>query len=113
MGDANEKELEPGVFRIEFVVPPEFEEGVYSNLVNVSFSPFEFILTFYQAIPPVAKEDIEKHNMKAKAIARIIVTPEIVEKLKDTLQTNLRNYKEKKKGKQQSEKEGDEEDASN
>lgn len=61
-------------------------EGVYSNMVLIAHSPYEFIFDFARYLPGVKK---------AKVYSRIIMTPQHASSLHKTLQDNIKKYEQK------------------
>jgi hypothetical protein len=61
-------------------------EGIYSNLVIITFSPSEFILDFARVLPGVKK---------AKVFSRIVMTPQHAKLLLNALSDNIGKYEEK------------------
>ena len=58
-------------------------EGIYSNLVFLSYSPSEFILDFARILPGTPK---------ARVYARIVMTPQNTKSLLGALQTRIEKY---------------------
>lgn len=83
---------------IRWEIPDDLEVLWASNFV-VQHSLREFILSFFQAPPPLliepTEEELEaatKEGYPAKAVARIALTPPAVKELIQILQTNLDNF---------------------
>ena len=72
--------------RLNIELKEEQADGVYSNLVIVSFSPSEFILDFARRVPG---------PNKAKVHSRVLMTPLSAKLLLKTLEKNIENYEEK------------------
>ncbi len=61
-------------------------EGIYSNMVLIAHSPYEFILDFARYLPGLKK---------AKVKSRIIMTPQHAKSLLRTLGENIKKYEQK------------------
>lgn len=61
-------------------------EGIYSNWVMITYSPSEFVIDFGRILPGLPK---------TKVYSRIVMTPQHVKRLLDTLQKNVKVYEEK------------------
>lgn len=61
-------------------------EGVYSNMVLIAHSPYEFIFDFARYLPGLKK---------AKVKSRIIMTPQHARSLLKTLDENIKKFEEK------------------
>ena len=61
-------------------------EGIYSNWVMITYSPSEFVIDFGRLLPGVPK---------TKVYSRIVMTPQHVKRLLDTLEKNVKVYEEK------------------
>jgi hypothetical protein len=61
-------------------------EGIYSNWVMITYSPSEFVVDFGRILPGLPK---------TKVYSRIVMTPQHVKRLLDTLQKNVKVYEEK------------------
>ncbi len=72
--------------RLNIELKEEQADGVYSNLVIVSFSPSEFILDFARRVPG---------PNKAKVHSRVLMTPLSAKLLLKTLEKNIENYEQK------------------
>jgi hypothetical protein len=75
--------------QLEVELGEKESEGVYSNMVLIAHSPYEFIFDFARYLPGVKK---------AKVYSRIIMTPQHASSLRKTLEENIKKY-EKKFGK--------------
>ncbi len=83
---------------IRWEIPDDLKVLWASNFI-VQHSMREFILSFFQAPPPLliepTKEELEaaaKAGYPAKAVARIALSPAAVKELIEILQTNLDNF---------------------
>jgi hypothetical protein len=75
--------------QLEVELGEKESEGVYSNMVLIAHSPYEFIFDFARYLPGVKK---------AKVYSRVIMTPQHARSLQKTLEENIKKY-EKKFGK--------------
>jgi hypothetical protein len=72
--------------QIEIELGDEQSEGIYANGVGIRFTPSEFILDFVRFLPGAHK---------AKVFARVIMTPQNANLLKDAVVENIKNYEDK------------------
>lgn len=77
-------EQKPKPFEIE--LGEKESEGIYSNMVLIAHSAYEFILDFARYLPGVKK---------AKVYSRIIMTPQHARSLLKTLEENIKKYEQK------------------
>lgn len=100
----NENNLVEGsaVVKIEYPDLEEMPEAIYSNNVRVSHNENDFVLYFGTIdVPPIIKgEKYEKDSVKAKVVARIRLTPLIMEGLIKALEGNLKIFNKKVKDKE-------------
>ncbi|MEO0238978.1 MAG: DUF3467 domain-containing protein [candidate division WOR-3 bacterium] len=61
-------------------------QGVYSNMVMISFSPSEFVIDFAKILPGLPK---------AKVQARVLMTPQHAKLLLKALEDNIKQYEAK------------------
>ena len=61
-------------------LPDEIAEGIYSNLMFVTYSPSEFVLDFARALPG---------GRKGKVYARVVMTPQHAKALAELLSRNV------------------------
>jgi len=89
----DEKKLLEGsaAVKIEYPDLEEMPEAVYANNVRVSHNENDFVLYFSTIdVPPIIKgEKYDRDSVKAKVVARIRLTPLIMEGLIKALQGNL------------------------
>jgi hypothetical protein len=108
MADQKERENsepeDPSIFdTIEKPIVHEFPEGLdvtFSDNVAVQHTPSEFIITFAQLHHPMIRksddyDDIE--SIKAKVVARIVLTPPKMLEFIQSLQDNWRIYQRRMK----------------
>lgn len=89
---------------IEWSVPDDIVTRFVTNMV-VQHSDAEFVVSFFEVQPPIfigsAEDRREKlsqlKSIKAKCVARIVVTPDRMEEFVRVLTGNLEGYKEAKK----------------
>src|SRR5713101_5001040 len=55
--------------------------GVYANFANVSFSPYEFTLTFARV-----DHEVEEGDVPGVVVARVNASPKFIEDLLDAMQ---------------------------
>jgi Protein of unknown function (DUF3467) len=80
-----------------FQVPDDLTAGVYSNLVGVWHSPFEFTLDFAVTLPPelVTDDDgTQRIEVPARVVARVKLPPAQVFELMQVLSQNERSYEQ-------------------
>jgi hypothetical protein len=73
-GDAPERQL-------NLQVDPESMAGVYANFVNVSFSDYEFTLTFARV-----EHEVEEGDLNGVIVSRVNASPRLVEDLLEAVQ---------------------------
>ena len=73
-GDGQERQL-------NLQVDPEQMAGVYANFVNVSFSDYEFTLTFARV-----EHEVEEGDLNGVVVARVNASPRLVEDLRDAVE---------------------------
>ena len=73
-GDGPERQL-------NLQVDPESMAGVYANFVNVSFSDYEFTLTFARV-----EHEIEEGDLNGVIVSRVNASPRLVQDLLDAVQ---------------------------
>lgn len=61
-------------------------EGIYSNWAMITYGPSEFVIDFGRILPGLPK---------TKVYSRIVMTPQHVKRLLETLQKNVKVYEEK------------------
>jgi hypothetical protein len=73
-GDGSERQL-------NLQVDPESMAGVYANFVNVSFSDYEFTLTFARV-----EHEVEEGDLNGVIVSRVNASPRLVEDLLEAVQ---------------------------
>lgn len=82
---------------VEYIIPGGFGL-LYSDAVFVQHTEHDFVLSFFQHLPPIiqTKEDLEKtKKLEAVCVSRIVVTPKQMEHLVNALKSNLEKYQNK------------------
>ncbi len=80
-------EAEPGERRLNIQMPTELIGGVYSNFANVSFSQYEFTLTFMRI-----EHEVEEGDVPGTVVARVNVSPRFVPELIAAMQDSWSKY---------------------
>ena len=75
------QEPEPGEKRLNIHLDPADIAGVYANFANISFSRYEFTLTFARI-----EHEIEEGDVPGAVVARVNASPRFVEELISALQ---------------------------
>jgi len=73
-GDGPERQL-------NLQVDPESMAGVYANFVNVSFSDYEFTITFARV-----EHEVEEGDLNGVIVSRVNASPRLVQDLLDSVQ---------------------------
>ena len=76
--------------KLELVLPPELEKGVYSTVAKVHATQWDYVITFLQPIMPV-KEGPPPVTLEARAVARVVIPKGFLGLLIDALQTARKN----------------------
>ena len=84
---APEPEQGPDERRLNIQMPAELIGGTYANFANVSFSPYEFTLTFARI-----EHEVEEGDVPGAVVARINASPRFVEELIAALQDSWSKY---------------------
>jgi hypothetical protein len=74
-------EPEPGERRLNIHLEPSDIAGVYANFANISFSRYEFTLTFARI-----EHEVEEGDVPGAVVARVNASPRFVEELLTALQ---------------------------
>jgi hypothetical protein len=80
-------EPEPGERRLNIQLPQELIGGVYANFANISFSQYEFTLTFARI-----EHEVEEGDVPGAVVARVNASPKFVEELIAALQDSWSKY---------------------
>ena len=81
LGDENER-------RLNIHLDPSDIAGVYANFANITFSPYEFTLTFARI-----EHEVETGDVPGAVVARVNASPRFVEELINALQDSWSKYK--------------------
>ena len=73
-GDGQERQL-------NLQVDPEQMAGVYANFVNVSFSDYEFTITFARV-----EHEVEEGDLNGVIVSRVNASPRLIQDLVDAVQ---------------------------
>jgi hypothetical protein len=82
-----DSETEPGERRLNIQLPQELIGGVYANFANISFSQYEFTLTFARI-----EHEVEEGDVPGAVVARVNASPKFVEELIAALQDSWSKY---------------------
>src|SRR5579862_1908294 len=85
--ELGQPEPEPGERRLNIQMPTELLGGVYANFANVSFSQYEFTLTFMRI-----EHEIEEGDVPGAVVARVNVSPRFVPELIAALEDAFSKY---------------------
>jgi hypothetical protein len=80
-------EPEPGERRLNIHLDPTDIAGVYANFANITFSRYEFTLTFARI-----EHEVEEGDVPGAVVARINASPRFVEELIAALQDSWSKY---------------------
>ena len=81
-------EPEPGERRLNIHLEPTMIAGSYANFANITFSPYEFTLTFARV-----EHEVEEGDVPGAVVARINASPRFVEELIAALQDSWSKYR--------------------
>jgi hypothetical protein len=80
-------EAESGEKRLNIHLDPTDIAGVYANFANISFSRYEFTLTFARI-----EHEVEEGDVPGAVVARVNASPRFVEELIQALQDSWWKY---------------------
>ena len=83
----NVPEAEPGERRLNIHLDPADIAGGYANFANISFSRYEFTLTFARI-----EHEVEEGDVPGAVVARINASPRFVEELIAALQDSWSKF---------------------
>jgi Protein of unknown function (DUF3467) len=86
-GDDLTPEGEQGERRLNIQLPPELLGGVYANFANISFSQYEFTLTFARI-----EHEVEEGDVPGAVVARINASPKFMPELIAALEDSWSKY---------------------
>ncbi len=87
MDDEENQEPETGERRLNIHLDPSDIAGVYANFANITFSRYEFTLTFARI-----EHEVEEGDVPGAVVARINASPRFVEELIAALQDSWSKY---------------------
>jgi hypothetical protein len=87
MDDEQPQEPEPGERRLNIHLDPAQIGGVYANFANITFSRYEFTLTFARI-----EHEVEEGDVPGAVVARINAAPRFVEELIAALTDSWSKY---------------------
>jgi hypothetical protein len=87
MDDEQPQEPEPGERRLNIHLDPAQIGGVYANFANITFSRYEFTLTFARI-----EHEVEEGDVPGAVVARINASPRFVEELIAALTDSWSKY---------------------
>jgi hypothetical protein len=73
--------------RLNIQMPAEHVGGTYANFANVSFSPYEFTLTFARI-----EHEIEEGDVPGAVVARVNASPRFIPEFIEALQDSWSKY---------------------
>ena len=76
MDEERPQEPEPGERRLNIHLDPTQIGGVYANFANITFSRYEFTLTFARI-----EHEVEEGDVPGSVVARVNASPRFVEEL--------------------------------
>ena len=77
----------PGERRLNIQLPPELIGGTYANFANITFSQYEFTITFARV-----EHEVEEGLVPGMVVSRINASPKFVEELISALQDSWSKY---------------------
>jgi hypothetical protein len=80
-------EPDPDERRLNIQMPAELVGGTYANFANVSFSPYEFTLTFARI-----EHEVEEGDVPGAVVARVNASPRFIPELIEALQDSWSKY---------------------
>jgi len=78
----------PAERQLNIHLDPQHLGGVYANFANITFSPYEFTLTFARI-----EHEVETGDVPGAVVARVNASPRFVEELINALQDSWSKYK--------------------
>jgi hypothetical protein len=76
MDDESQQQPPPGERRLNIHLDPSQVGGVYANFANITFSRYEFTLTFARI-----EHEVEEGDVPGSVVARVNASPRFVEEL--------------------------------
>jgi hypothetical protein len=87
MVDEPVQEPGPGERRLNIQLPPELIGGTYANFANITFSQYEFTITFARV-----EHEVEEGLVPGMVVSRINASPKFVEELIAALQDSWSKF---------------------
>ena len=81
------QEPEPGERRLNIQLPPELIGGTYANFANITFSQYEFTITFARV-----EHEVDEGLVPGMVVSRINASPKFVGELIAALQDSWSKY---------------------
>jgi hypothetical protein len=81
MDEELQPKAEPGERRLNIHLEPQDIAGAYANFANISFSRYEFTLTFARI-----EHEVEEGDVPGAVVARVNASPRFMEELIAALQ---------------------------
>jgi uncharacterized protein DUF3467 len=85
--DHERDEQDPDERRLNIHIDPEQMGGVYANFANVSFSDYEFTLTFARI-----DHEVEEGDIPGVVVARVNLSNQFMKELLDAMQDAWSKY---------------------
>jgi hypothetical protein len=85
--ELGQPESESDERRLNIQMPAELVAGTYANFANVSFSPYEFTLTFARI-----EHEVEEGDVPGVVVSRVNASPRFVPELIEALQDSWSKY---------------------
>src|SRR2546430_15181712 len=85
--ERGQPEPDPEERRLNIQMPAELVGGTYANFANISFSRYEFTLTFARI-----EHEVEEGDVPGAVVARINASPRFVEELIAALQDSWSKF---------------------
>jgi Protein of unknown function (DUF3467) len=86
--DEQAEDPESGERRLNIHLPPELIGGAYANFANITFSQYEFTLTFARI-----EHEVEEGDVPGAVVARVNASPKFVEELIAALEDSWSKYR--------------------
>ena len=88
------QEPEPGERRLNIQLPPELIGGTYANFANITFSQYEFTITFARV-----DHEVEDDEIPGVVVSRINLSAKIMRELIDAMQDNYSKWQTRERNK--------------
>lgn len=80
-------EPDPGEQRINIHLGPEHMAGVYANFANVSFSDYEFTITFARV-----DHEVSDRELPGVVVSRVNLSPRFLRELADAIEDSYSKW---------------------